>query len=63
MMVLNFVLELLWTGRGSSASCVAFFMFRELTYIEKPGCRGTVGGMREWYFPEAGVNAGMISKN
>ena len=52
---------MLRTGRGSSVSFVAFFVFRELMYIEKPGCRGTIDGTRKWYVPETGVSAEMIS--
>jgi len=63
MMVFNILLELFERGMGFSVSCVAFFVFRELTCIEKPGRRGKVDGPRECYFPEAGVNAGMISEN
>ena len=63
MMVFNFILELLWTGSGSLVRCVALFVFRKLIHIEKAGRRGRVGGTREWYFPETGVSAEMISKN
>jgi len=30
MLVFNFIFDLLWTGRGSSLSAVAFLWFREL---------------------------------
>ena len=63
MLIFNFILHLLWTGRGFSAGCVAFLGCRELKYIEKPGLSGTVGGTREWYFPELGNSVEMISKN
>jgi hypothetical protein len=41
MLVLNFLCDLLWTGRGSSVSSVAFLGFRELKQIYKYGHRGT----------------------
>jgi len=35
MLAFNFIFELLWTGRDSSVSSVAFLGFRELKWIEK----------------------------
>jgi hypothetical protein len=35
MLVFNLVFDLLWTGRGSSVTSLAFLAFRELNYLEK----------------------------
>ena len=35
MLVLNFIFDLLWTGRGFSVRSVAFLGFRELKQIDK----------------------------
>jgi hypothetical protein len=39
ILVINFIFDLLWTGRGSSIISVTLLGFRELKQIEKHGSR------------------------